>query len=498
MENYYNYKYVDIDEKNKLHVKEEKYKIKINPVSKKLGVMLVGMGGNNGSTFVASLLAYKLKVKWENKNGLNSVDFLGSLYQYGNINIGYKNSKPYTKLMRELVTLYNPEDIVISGWDINKDNIYESCLKNKVLDFNLLNSLKDDLEKIKPLSSVYDEKFIATNQKSRANNLKEEKNKKDYIDSIQIDITNFKHKNKLDKVIVVWTASTERFNEGNWNTMKDLENSILENDPEISPSILFAIAAIRSNCIFINGSPQNTIGPSILEMAKKYKTFVGGEDFKTGQTKLKSVLVDFLASSGIKPLSIVSYNHLGNNDGLNLDETPQFLSKEITKRNVIDDIVDENPKLFTNRKPEHCVVIKYIKAVGDSKRAMDEYHSELFLDGRSNIVIHNTCEDTLLAVPLILDIIIFSEFFSRITFKKEDINVGVKNCDYVDIENILNYKEVPFSPNLSLLSFFFKAPVEDGNPIVNAFFKQKYGLENFIKACVGLPINDFLNIHTKI
>ena len=215
-------------------------------------------------------------------------------------------------------------------------------------------------------------------------------------------------------------------------------------------------------------------------MAKKYNTFVSGEDFKTGQTKLKSVLVDFLASSGIKPLSIVSYNHLGNNDGYNLSEQPQFESKEITKRNVIDDIIEENKILFNNKKPEHCVVIKYIEAVGDSKRAMDEYYSELFLDGRSTISIHNICEDTLLAVPVILDTILFSEYFSRITFTLED---GTN---------------VPFSSILSLLSFFFKEPVDDDNPITNAFFKQRYGLENFIKASRGLPINDFINLHNRI
>jgi myo-inositol-1-phosphate synthase len=278
----------------------------------------------------------------------------------------------------------------------------------------------------------------------------------------------------------MWTASTERFNKGTWKTIDELFLAIKNNDPEISPSIIFAAAAIVEGCIFINGSPQNTIGESILSLAKKHNTFVAGEDFKTGQTKLKSVLVDFLASSGIKPLSIVSYNHLGNNDGYNLNEQPQFESKEITKRNVIDDIVDENKVLFNNKKPEHCVVIKYIEAVGDSKRAMDEYYSELFLDGRSTISIHNICEDTLLAVPLMLDIILFAEFFSRISF------------------TLKNKTTVPFASNLSLLSLFFKAPVDDNNPIINSFFKQRYALENFIKASIGLPINDFININNRL
>jgi myo-inositol-1-phosphate synthase len=215
--------------------------------------------------------------------------------------------------------------------------------------------------------------------------------------------------------------------------------------------------------------------PAILDLANQKYGFVAGEDFKTGQTKLKSVIVDFLASSGIKPLSIVSYNHLGNNDGLNLNENSQFISKEITKKNVIDDIIDENPELFKGKNPDHCVVIKYVPSVGDSKRAMDEYYSELCLDGRSTIAIHNTCEDSLLAVPLMLDIILFGEFFSRVKITE-------------------NNKIYNFSPNLKLLSLFFKAPVDDGTPIINAFFKQRYALENFIKICNGIPINDFVNL----
>lgn len=477
----YDYKYVDIKENN-FNIINDSITINTKLINdKNLGVMLVGLGGNNGSTFLSTILAYQNGLTWENKNGIHNIDFLGSLYQYGTANIGFKNNKPYTKPFKELINFKSPNNLIISGWDINNDNMYKACKKNKILDLELLKQLKNDLENIKPLSSIYYENFIATNQKERVNNIKKNKNKWDDLLYIKSDIQSFKIKHNLEKVIIMWTASTERFNKGKWNNIDDLLFAIKNNDPEISPSIIFAVAAIMENCIFINGSPQNTIGSSILSLAKKYNTFVAGEDFKTGQTKLKSVLVDFLASSGIKPLSIVSYNHLGNNDGYNLKEQPQFESKEITKKNVIDDIVDENKILFNNKKPEHCVVIKYIEAVGDSKRAMDEYYSELFLDGRSTISIHNICEDTLLAVPLMLDIILFSEFFSRISFTLIDKKT-----------------EVQFMSNLSLLSFFFKAPVDDDNPIVNSFFKQRYALENFIKASIGLPINDFININYKI
>ena len=482
IENYYNYKYVDIKEDETFTIKEENIKIKIKPPSEKLGVMIVGISGNNGSTFAASLLAYKKGLNWENKNGTHSIDFLGSIYQYGTLNIGYKNGKPYTKLIREMVNLKGPNDIIIDGWDIrDDDNIYESCKNNKILDPDLLNQLKNDLIKIKPIQSIYYNDFISSNQKETAKNIKKNKNKWDDYLYIKSDIQTFKVKNNLTKVTVLWSGSTERQSKGIYNSIEDLENAIKNNDPEISPSIIFAFAAIKEGCIFINGSPQNTINQAILSLAKKNNTFVTGDDWKSGQTKLKSVLVDYLASSGFRPLSIFSDNFLGNLDGLNLSEKPQFESKEITKRNVIDDIIDDNPKLFTKGKPEHVVDIKYVKAVGDSKRAWCEYYSELFLDGRNTLTIQNLCEDTLLAVPLMLDTIIFSEFLSRISFEKED-----------DLE-------VSFSPNLSLLSYFFKAPINDGkHHVVNAFFPQIYGLKNFIKACCGLPSNDFINLHTRI
>merc|ERR1711920_1092032 len=186
----------------------------------------------------------------------------------------------------------------------------------------------------------------------------------------------FKKMHDLDKVVVLWTANTERFCdvlEGVHDTGDNLMKAIEEGHEEISQSIVFAVASILEGCTYINGSPQNTLVPGIIELATKHGVFVAGDDFKSGQTKMKSVLVDFLVSAGIKPESIVSYNHLGNNDGKNLSAPKQFRSKEISKSNVVDDVVHSNKILYAeNEKPDHCVVIKYVPAVKDSKRAMDE------------------------------------------------------------------------------------------------------------------------------
>mmetsp|Transcript_11426 Transcript_11426/g.13021 ORF Transcript_11426/g.13021 Transcript_11426/m.13021 type:complete len:206 (-) Transcript_11426:2192-2809(-) len=198
---------------------------------------------------------------------------------------------------------------------------------------------------------------------------------------------------------------------------------------------------------------------------------------------MKSVLVDFFVSAGIKPVSIVSYNHLGNNDGKNLSAPKQFRSKEISKSNVVDDMVASNGILFEpGEHPDHCVVIKYVPYVGDSKRAMDEYTNEIFLGGKNTVVMHNTCEDSLLASPLILDLVILTELFQRVNFKMD----GATEYD-------------GFHPVLSLLSFLLKAPlVPPGTPVVNALFTQREAIVNFMRACVGLPPENHMLLEHRV
>ncbi len=478
----YIHQYIKVKEDESLETITESYSFNVLEKDNKIGVMIVGLGGNNGTTFTAGILAKQGGLQWETKDGCNDVEFLGSISEYGSVHIGYReDGNPYTKLYKEMLDLHNIKDIVVGGWDICGDDLYTASVSNKVLDINLREQLRNDLQSIKPLPSVYYPNFIANNQKDRATNIL--KNSSKWKDLLQIikHIEDFKSKNHVSKVVVFWSASTERFSIGSWKTKEELISAIDENDEEVSPSTIFAVESCITCSIFLNGSPQNTLSPVIHELAEEYGGFIGGEDLKTGQTKIKSVLADFLVSSGIRPLSIVSYNHLGNNDGKNLDEYQQFRSKEITKKSVIDDIVENNPVLFNGKVPDHTVVIKYVPAVGDSKRAMDEYYSELFLNGKQTIAIHNTCEDSLLAVPLMLDLVLFSEFFSRLLISK--------NKD----------KFKSLSNTLSVLSFFFKQPfLNSGEPLINSFFNQKYGLENFARILNGMPPLDFLNLRYKV
>ena len=256
---------------------------------------------------------------------------------------------------------------------------------------------------------------------------------------------------------------------------------------EISPSTIFSVACTLENTPFINGSPQNTFVPGAIELAEKNGSFIGGDDFKSGQTKMKSALVDFLINAGIKLTSIASYNHLGNNDGKNLSSQKQFRSKEISKSNVVDDMVAANTVLYKKGEhPDHTVVIKYMPAVGDNKRALDEYYAEIFMGGHQTISLFNVCEDSLLASPLIIDLVVLAEMMTRIQWKASNDEGSDK--DYKGFHSVL-----------SILSYMLKAPLTPpGTPVVNALAKQRGALTNIFRACVGLQPESDMTLEHKL
>jgi myo-inositol-1-phosphate synthase len=363
----------------------------------------------------------------------------------------------------------------------------EAMERAQVLPYDLQRQLVPYLKDIKPLPSIYEPDFIAANQADRADNLIEG-NKAEQVAKLRQDIREFKETNKLDRVVVLWSANTERFADvstGLNDTADNLMASIANNEKEISPSTLFAVASILEGSAYINGSPQNTFVPGVIELAQRHNVSIAGDDFKTGQTKMKSVMVDWLIGAGIKPVSIVSYNHLGNNDGKNLSAPSQFRSKEISKSNVVDDMVASNQILYApDEHPDHVVVIKYVPYVGDSKRALDEYTSRIFLGGHNTIAMHNTCEDSLLAAPLILDLVILMDLVDRITVKET-------SSDKDEFEKL--------HPVQSILSYLLKAPlVPSGTPVINALMKQRAALENLFRACVGLPPENNMLLECKL
>eukprot|EP00250_Pteridium_aquilinum_P007733 c17395_g1_i1 orf=590-2134(-) len=446
----------------------------------KLGVMLVGWGGNNGSTLTAGVIANREGISWVTKDGVQQANYFGSLTQASTCRVGSFNGEEIYAPFKSILPMVDPSDIVFGGWDINGLNLADAMSRAKVLDMDLQKQLRPYMEEMVPLPGIYDADFIASNQGSRANNLVKG-TKKEQMGKIIQDIRDFKAQSRVDKVVVLWTANTERYSDviiGLNDTQENLFQSLENGEHEISPSTLYALACIHEQVPFINGSPQNTFVPGVIEYAISQNSLIGGDDFKSGQTKIKSVLVDFLVGAGIKPTSIVSYNHLGNNDGMNLSAPQTFRSKEISKSNVVDDMVGSNAILYgPGEHPDHVVVIKYVPYVGDSKRAMDEYTSEIFMGGRNTIVLHNTCEDSLLAAPLILDLVLLAELFTRIQLRKQG-----------------EEKFHSFHPVAALLSYLTKAPlVPPGTPVINALAKQRAMLENILRACIGLaPENNML------
>lgn len=476
------------------------YEFKLDLKTPKTGLLLVGLGGNNGTTLVAAITANKHNISFENKEGIVKPNYYGSVTQSSTIKLGVDSTgNDVYSPFNSIIPFVNPNDLIISGWDISKLPLDKAMKRAQVLDVDLQKKILPYLSKYEPLPSIYYPDFIALNQSDRADNLinidsksgqVKTNNKWSDVEKIRSDIKDFKKQNNLDKVIVLWSANTERYAEVSENvndTSKNLLDSIKNNHLEIAPSTIFAVASILEGVPYINGSPQNTFVPGVIELAEQYGTFIGGDDFKSGQTKIKSVLAQFLVDAGIRPVSVASYNHLGNNDGYNLSSPKQFRSKEISKASVIDDIIDSNQILYNDdlgKKVDHCIVIKYLPAVKDSKVAMDEYYSELMLGGHNKISIHNVCEDSLLATPLILDLVIMTEFFQRIQYKK----ISDDDSNYQDFYSVL-----------SLLSYWLKAPLaKPGFKPINGLNKQRQGLENLLRLLVGLPINNELRFEERL
>ena len=445
------------------------------PQPRKTGVLIVGLGGNNGSTFFASQIANQKQLSWQTKYGEQESNYLGTLSQASVIPVGRSHAGVQYKAFQEIIDLVPVEEIVVHGWDLCHDNMQQCVKKAQVLPYHLQSQLHPYTKDVVPMRSVYYKDFIAANQEGRAKNILPGNHACNaHLSSLRNDIRQFKQREKLEHVIVLWSANTERFmklEKGVHDTDHNLLKAIREEHPEISPSLMFGVAAVLEGCTFLNGAPQNTLVPGLLQLAENNNTFVGGNDFKSGQTKFKSMMVDFLISSGFRLDSLVSYNHLGNNDGKNLSSQAQFESKKISKSTVIDDMIHSNRILFPDgaKPPDHKVVIEYVPGVGDDKRAMDEYVSEIFMGGKQIISTYNICPDSLLAVPIMFDLVLFSEWLTRLRFKKSD---GA---------------DASLPPVLSHLSFFFKAPaVNDGEAPINAFSLQRNSLAQLALASKGL------------
>lgn len=435
----------------------------------KTGLMMVGIGGNIGTTLTAGIFANKNGFTWEKGSSIKSPNWLGSITQSSTIRVGRDaNGKDVYAPLKSILPMIEPNDLEIDGWDISSMDLGQAMKRAEVLDMNLQNKLMKCMTQIKPKPSIFIPEFLEADQSERADNVIKTDKKSEALDLIRTDIRHFKKCKKLDQVIILWIANTERSSgeiKGVNDTSDNILRSICKNESEISPSTIFAVAAILEGCIYINGSSSNTFANGLVELAEKWGVHIVGDDVNAGQTKLKSVVLEFLVTAGIKPITIMSVSQVGNNDGHIVSQQKK------PKTDEVNDISQLNSILYNpGENPDYTAITTFVPSVGDSKKAMDEYTSEVFMHGENSLIIQNTCADSLLASPLLLDLIILADVFNR-------IEVGSNNVDYT-----------PLHPALSALSYFLKTPfIPNNGQAVNSIFRQRSCVENILRACVGIP-----------
>lgn len=367
----------------------------------KLGILTPGMGAV-ATTFIAGVIAVR--------KGLAQP--IGSLTQMGTIRLGKRTEKRNPKI-KEFVELAQLKDIVFGGWDIFEDNVYEAAMHADVLDKNLLNKIKRDLVKIKPMKAVFDKNYV---KKLHGTYIKRGKNKMALAKALMRDIDNFKKENKCDRLAMVWCGSTEIYIKESkvHQTIENFEEGLRNNDPAIPPSMIYAYAAIKKGVPYANGAPNLSCDiPALVKLAKENKVPICGKDFKTGQTLMKTILAPGFKARSLGIEGWFSTNILGNRDGEVLDDPDNFKTKEVSKLGVLEEILepDKNPELYKNLY--HKVRINYYPPRGDAKEGWDNIDIRGWLNYPMQIKVDFLCRDSILAAPLVLDLAIFLDLASR-------------------------------------------------------------------------------------
>ena len=434
--------------------------LKVAPAEGKLGVLCVGLGACS-TTFIAGTLMFR--------KGLGLPG--GSLIQMDKIRVGRGEKKQYKKI-GEIVPIADAKDLVFGAWDIFAENAYESALHAKVLQEKDLLPVKDELEAIRPMKAVFDTEFVS---RLHGPNGKDEASRWDLAEAVRADIRRFKEENGCARIVVIWAASTEKFiayNERVHNTLANLEAAMKADDKEnISPSMCYAMAALKEGAPFVMGAPNLCIDiPAMWELAEQTKMPIAGKDFKTGQTLMKTTLAPLFRVRKLGVAGWFSTNILGNRDGEVLDAPENFHTKEVSKLGVIDTILrdGEQPELYS--QIAHKVRINYYPPRNDNKEGWDniDIFGWMGKEYGMQIKVDFLCRDSILAAPLMMDLVLFSDLAARAG------KWGTQRW----------------------LSFYLKSPMHDytqGEEPIHDIFQQYIMLKNAIREMGGYEPDEELD-----
>lgn len=427
----------------------------VKPAEGKLGVLVVGLGAVSSTFMTGVLMARK---------GLAKP--VGSMTQYDKMRVGKGADKKYLKY-DEIVPIAKLDDIVFGAWDVYPANTYESAINAEVLKEKDINPVKDELEKIKPMKAAFDHNYA---KRLDGENIMKGATREEMVNNIREDIRNFKKENGVDRVVVLWAASTEVYvpvDEKIHGTLAALEEAIKADDKEhIAPSMCYAYAALKEGAPFIMGAPNTTVDiPAMWELAKETGMPIAGKDFKTGQTLVKSGFAPIIGTRCLGLSGWFSTNILGNRDGLVLDEPANFRTKEVSKLSTLESILvpEAQPDLYTDYY--HKVRINYYPPRNDNKEGWDNIDIFGWMGYPMQIKINFLCRDSILAAPLCLDLVLLSDLAARAG------RYGIQR----------------------FLSFFLKSPMHDyttGEVPVNHLFQQYVMLKNAIREMGGYEADE--------
>jgi myo-inositol-1-phosphate synthase len=371
----------------------------IAPATGKLGIMIPGMGAV-ATTLIAGVEAVR--------RGLAKP--IGSISQMGTIRLG-KRTDANSPLIRDFVPLATLDDLVFTGWDIFGGNLYDAAKTAQVLERDQLEQIRPFLESIEPMPAAFNQHYV---KRLTAKKQKVGKNKCDLANQIRNDIAEFK--SKTDRQVMIWTGSTEIFLEPTavHQSLAAFEKGLVDDDPGIAPSQLYAWAALKEGIPFINGAPNLTVDiPAMNELSRKMNAPICGKDFKTGQTLIKSVLAPAFKTRMLGVSGWYSTNILGNRDGEVLDDPESFKTKEESKLGLLEMILqpDLYPDLYKDLY--HKVRINYYPPRGDNKEGWDNIDIFGWLGYPMQLKVDFLCRDSILAAPLALDLCLFMDLAAR-------------------------------------------------------------------------------------